>query len=69
MKGEVAYYFAFDVASEVLLEPARELLAERGLLAGPEATPAWPRGLSLPAPLAMTPSGPPWNCGLDHPGS
>jgi hypothetical protein len=55
--GEVVYYFAFDVASEIRLESGRALLVERGLLAGPEATPAWPRGLALPAPLAMTARG------------
>jgi hypothetical protein len=53
VKGEVDYYFAFDVANELVLERARALLTERGLLAGPDAAPKWPRGLALPAPVAV----------------
>ncbi len=56
MKGEVLYYFAFDIANELQVEMARRLLEEQGLSAGSDMGPAWPRGLALPAPLAASSS-------------
>jgi len=58
VKGEVVYFFAFDVANEFLMEEARRLLSERKLLADPGA-PRSPRGMTLSPPLIVAVAQPP----------
>ena len=53
MKGDLVFFFAFDIANEVLPDLALGLLRERGLLAERDATPVWPRGPALTAPLLI----------------
>lgn len=52
MTGEVVYFFAFDVANELVVESARRLLAARGYAPAAGGPPA-PRGLALHPPLAV----------------
>jgi hypothetical protein len=55
VKGEVVYYFAFDVANELLAETVQRLLGDRCARYKPHSRHAAPSHGSLSPPLAITP--------------
>ena len=55
VKGEAVYFFAFDVANELLAERAREILGGRCSVYEPRGRHAAPRGGGLHRPLSVTP--------------
>jgi hypothetical protein len=57
MKGEVVYYFAFDVANELLADTVQRLLGDRCARYKPRSGRAAPSRVLLSQPLAITPRG------------
>lgn len=55
MKGEAVYFFAFDVANELLAERARAILGARCTVYEARGRHATPRGVGLHRPLAVAP--------------
>jgi hypothetical protein len=53
VKGEVAWFFAFDVANELLIDKAQQILGDRASFYRPQSKHEPTRGLSLRPPLAV----------------
>ncbi len=54
MKGEMAWFFAFDIANELVVEKAQQILGERASLYRPVSKHEPARALSIHPPLAVT---------------